>query len=71
MRRNVCKEILEKSGNVLRVGVKRRVPDSFQILSVMPTDDVRDNRQTLKHRKFYLNMRKNLSEGNRALEQGA
>lgn len=47
------------------------VPDSFQMPSVMTNNCTRDNRNTLKHRKFYLNMTKNLFEGNRALEKGA
>lgn len=70
-RGDVWEEILEKSRNVLRVGVKTMVPDSFLMPSVMTNNHIRDNRNTVKHRKFYLNMRKNLFEGNRALEQDA
>lgn len=70
-RRDVWEEILEKSRNVLRVGFKRMVPDSFQTPSVMPTDGVRDNSHTPKHKKFHLNMRKSFFEGIGALEQGA
>lgn len=50
------------------MGVKRTVQNYIQMHSVTPNDVIRDNRHTLKHRKFYLNMRENLLEGNRALE---
>lgn len=46
-------KILEKSRNILRVGVKRAVPASFQMPSVMHNDGIKDNRHTLKHRVLF------------------
>lgn len=34
------------------------VPSSFQVPSVMPSDGIRGKGHELKHRKFYLNMKK-------------
>lgn len=43
-------------GNISQSGAKRMVPDSFL---VVPSNRTRSNGHELKHKKFYLGMRKN------------
>ena len=65
-RREGWEGTLEMPINILRVGFKRRGPDSFQWCPVTGQGAM----GTKKHRKFHLNMRKNFVS-DRALEQAA